>query len=559
VKDVAVDSTFEIRARFQYLEAGNQYNYDPDTLGTGVMKDRGVTVTRAVAFKTGDGSEVLTFVTRDGTGNQECTIESFVGIIQDRTYTSSDEISEFHNGASIVITTKNARKFGCYLNVLVCIPDDMVVVGLLGTPTDDKTDDWMEADGTPLNVPTNRDGLLFGEASTYCQENWCEKDKDNTFFDGVYGQSGTNLENYNNFEYYNDCGTPVDTTEIEELFKNASQEVVNGCNNDVECIIETEAGGEDAATALVEVNEEFETIVEEYNAAGAKTAPPTEQAVVPSSDDVSSSSVDTPSDDDVSSSTDSSAVYGDPHFKTWAGLNYDYHGICDLVMLSHPEFNGGLGMDIHLRAKKTKQWSYISTAVVRIGRDTFEVAGKKDGNTQLLNMVEVKNKEWDQNSVNIGRFPISYTPHFSNQREYVIDLGKKEYIHLKTWKDMVRVDIVVNHETNTFGGSLGLMGSYPEGIMLGRNGKAIIPEFNNFGQEWQVLSSEPNNFHVVEGPQHPSKCVIPSKSAMRRRMAQSIISRQEAEIACAKIGVDEFDLCVFDVMAIGDTDSAGAY
>merc|ERR1712166_298641 len=131
----------------------------------------------------------------------------------------------------------------------------------------------------------------------------------------------------------------------------------------------------------------------------------------------------------------------------------------------------------------------------------------------------------------------------------------------KTWKDMVRIDIVVNHETNTFGGSLGLMGSYPEGIMLGRNGKAIIPEFNNFGQEWQVLSSEPKIFHVVDGPQHPSKCDAPSKAVMRRRLAQTIISREEAEIACARVGVseDEFDLCVFDVMAIGDKTAAGAY
>merc|ERR1711972_856892 len=168
-------------------------------------------------------------------------------------------------------------------------------------------------------------------------------------------------------------------------------------------------------------------------------------------------------------------------------------------------------MDIHLRAKKTKQWSYISTAVVSIGGDTFEVSGNKDGNTELLNMVEVKKSEWDQNLVKIGRFPISYIKHHTNQRGYVIDLGKKESIHIKTWKDMVRVDIIVNNESNTFGGSLGLMGSYPEGIMLGRDGKTVISDFNKFGQEWQVSSYEPKIFHVIEGPHHPSKCDVPTK------------------------------------------------
>jgi hypothetical protein len=189
------------------------------------------------------------------------------------------------------------------------------------------------------------------------------------------------------------------------------------------------------------------------------------------------------------------------------------------------------------------------------------VSGKKDGNTHWLNMIEINNDAWNQNSVKISGFSISFKEIADSQREYYIDLGNKEFIHVKTWKDMVRVDIVVNRKTNTFGGSLGLMGTYPEGLMLGRDGKTIISDFDSFGQEWQVLSSESRIFHVVEGPQHPSKCEVPSKAVMRRRLSQAILSREEAEIACKSVGVseDEFDLCVFDVMAIGDKDAVGAY
>jgi hypothetical protein len=254
-------------------------------------------------------------------------------------------------------------------------------------------------------------------------------------------------------------------------------------------------------------------------------------------------------------------VNGDPHFKTWSGQKYDYHGICDLVLLSHPDFHGGLGLAIHVRSKKTKQWSYISTAVVFIGGETFEVAGLKDGDTHWLNTAEVESDRWVQNSVQIVGFPVKFEQIHTNQRDYEIDLGDDEYILLKTWKNMVRVDIVVNHGKDTFDGSLGLMGSYPEGTMLGRDGKTSLADLNKFGQEWQVLSSESKLFHLVDGPQHPSKCDVAGKTVMRRRLARSDISREEAETACSRaaVGEEEFDLCVFDVMAIGDKSAVGAY
>jgi len=257
-------------------------------------------------------------------------------------------------------------------------------------------------------------------------------------------------------------------------------------------------------------------------------------------------------------------VNGDPHFKTWSGAKYDYHGICDLVLLSHPGFDADLGMKINVRSKKTMRWSHISSAVVNIGVETFEVAGVKDGNTHWLNSNEVRNNDWEQETVKISGYPISYKRVHTESREYVIDLGNNESIQLRTWKDMIRVDIIDNQEQqeeSVFGGSLGLMGSYPKGIMLGRDGKTEITELDKFGQEWQVLSSEQMIFHVVDGPQHPTKCEAPSKQVLRRRLAESKISRKDAEAACAHIRFteDEFDLCVFDVMAIGDMNAAGAY
>merc|ERR1712166_1145025 len=59
-------------------------------------------------------------------------------------------------------------------------------------------------------------------------------------------------------------------------------------------------------------------------------------------------------------------VKGDPHFKTWNGDRYDFHGVCDLVLVHNLGFETGLGMDIHIRTKKVRQWSSVASAVVRI-------------------------------------------------------------------------------------------------------------------------------------------------------------------------------------------------
>jgi len=206
-------------------------------------------------------------------------------------------------------------------------------------------------------------------------------------------------------------------------------------------------------------------------------------------------------------------VSGDPHFKTWSGERYDFHGICDLVLLSNPKFRDDLGMDIHVRTKQTEQWSYVSSAVIRIGSETFEVSGSKHGNSFWMN--GIKGDQWEEGTV-ISGYSITYKKTHSNQNEYVIDLGNKERIIFKTWKDFVRVDIS-GAEADDFGESLGLMGSYPDGKRIGRDAVTVTNDWYAFGMEWQVRSDQ-TLFHTIEGPQHPAKCEVPTKSTLRRRL-----------------------------------------
>ena len=66
---------------------------------------------------------------------------------------------------------------------------------------------------------------------------------------------------------------------------------------------------------------------------------------------------------------------GDPHFRTWTGEMFDFHGGCDLVLVDTPDFANGLGFSIHIRTKIKTWWSYIESAVIRIGDSTLEVQG----------------------------------------------------------------------------------------------------------------------------------------------------------------------------------------
>jgi len=243
-----------------------------------------------------------------------------------------------------------------------------------------------------------------------------------------------------------------------------------------------------------------------------------------------------------------SGVYGDPHIRTWNGAQYDFHGVCDLVLLRNPEFGNGAGLDVHIRTKKMRQWSYVESAVARIGENILEVRGGE------------KSEFWINGIQGTGddELVISEYERISDTSlRLVVDLGDSEGIVFKTWNSFVSIR-VENPKYKNFVGSVGLMGSFPDGLKIGRKNN-IIEDINTFGQDWQVLSSEQKLFRDIEGPQHPQHCEIPTSVEMRRRLAASLVTVEEAEGACIGANSEDKDLCIFDVMATNDHSSAGAY
>jgi hypothetical protein len=156
---------------------------------------------------------------------------------------------------------------------------------------------------------------------------------------------------------------------------------------------------------------------------------------------------------------------GDPHFRTWHGHKYDYHGACDLVLLHSEKFDDGLGIDIHIRTKHRGQYSYITTAALRIGDEIFEVMGQ-DGGTHILNG-EVNMAL----PAKIAGHKITYNRHSDFQQTYLIHLPQKQTVVIKTWHDIVSVSIEHGTEAD-FGDAVGLMGDFSTGRLMARDGGA---------------------------------------------------------------------------------------
>lgn len=243
---------------------------------------------------------------------------------------------------------------------------------------------------------------------------------------------------------------------------------------------------------------------------------------------------------------------GDPHFVTWNGGHYDYHGACDLVLL----YSKQADVRVHLRTKHRRGFSYIASAAVQVGNDVLEVTGNN-------------NKDYYVNGEKKAALPmklhnhnhIEYHSPVEQQQSFIWNIGQGQKVVVKTWKDFVSVKLE-GAKAESFGDSIGLMGSYGTGVWLARDGETIIDDKDVFGQEWQVNADEPVLFQTVESS--GSTCPLPpaaddQSSKQRRRLGEAIVTEDMARAACEHADVNDFDFCVYDVMQTGDIEMSGAY
>jgi len=245
---------------------------------------------------------------------------------------------------------------------------------------------------------------------------------------------------------------------------------------------------------------------------------------------------------------------------TWDGSTFDFHGACDLVLVNNPEFANGLGLDIHIRTKIQTWWSYIDTAVLRIGGDTLEVQGGQNTATFWINGERQELPEQDgEVEATIGGSKIKYANISMKTKIFQLHPARGVSISLQTFNDFVRVNVKADEANGNMIGAVGLMGTYPSGKMVDRDGD-LVKDAVEFGKEWQVRSTEVKLFHSAEGVQHPEECRMPDPTVDKsRRLGESMITEEDASRACARVNEEERDNCIFDVLATNDKDMAGSY
>jgi len=236
---------------------------------------------------------------------------------------------------------------------------------------------------------------------------------------------------------------------------------------------------------------------------------------------------------------------GDPHFTTWTNQHYDFHGHCDLVLVKNQSFRNGKGISIHIRSSEYKTFfSYISAVAVKIGDDILEVGG--DGTHYVNGIAQAPLK-----SLGRGRFRITYKENNVQglRRIYKIGLDAHTAIVIRVHGEWIRVQIN-NAKEKDFQSSVGLMGSFQDGTLLGRDDETAFTSINDFGMEWQVHEDLDGQLFQTPSP-YPDKCNMPSEADMpsrRRRLSESTVSEEDAVRACSQWGKDGLKDCVMDVL-----------
>lgn len=200
------------------------------------------------------------------------------------------------------------------------------------------------------------------------------------------------------------------------------------------------------------------------------------------------------------------------------------------------------------------EYSYIETVALKIGDSVLEVASWGEYWVEGVEGAKLPAKLADT-------FEVTHNKRSDKEHQFIVSLDNEfdgERVVINVFKDMVSVKMG-NSNTESLGTSHGLLGTYEEGVPIGRNGTVLsLEDPEAFAEDWQVLEGEPKLFQNAERyPQAPAKCVRPDPATKEsRRRLGTTIAREVAAAACAHW--EHKEACIYDVMATGDIELASS-
>jgi hypothetical protein len=217
--------------------------------------------------------------------------------------------------------------------------------------------------------------------------------------------------------------------------------------------------------------------------------------------------------------------------------------------LHSSSYGNDLGLTIHVRTAEKNGTSYITTAVIQIGKDKMEI--QEDGTYY-----------WNDEAVTIlptlfGDSTLTYTVADGWLPMWTIKSPRGGTIFVQIFDVMVDVKLsgFLNEQISD---SVGMLGDIDSGFLISRSGDWMF-DTNEFGNEWQVRDTEPMLFHELKQPQFPLTCSMPKREDVERRL-QSLghISEEEAHNLCNDSG-KYYDSCVDDIRLFGNRETGKYY
>lgn len=242
----------------------------------------------------------------------------------------------------------------------------------------------------------------------------------------------------------------------------------------------------------------------------------------------------------------------DPHIQKWDGIWFDFNGQCDLVLLKSPNFDGtGRDLTVQVRTVIRSTYSFISDAAIQIDDSTLEFSSWGQFSWDGIAMDADRDLSADPT---FAGFQLVYEKQDKKSHSFTVRFDNQNKIVVSSFKDFVNVN--VHMKKDMLKQSVVLMGNVKSGESLARDGKTVMTDANEFGQEWQVRADEENLFIVDREPKAPQKCMMPELREQRPDTAEEAILRQAANKTCDKWARQNKVACVADIMATGNLEFA---
>lgn len=259
---------------------------------------------------------------------------------------------------------------------------------------------------------------------------------------------------------------------------------------------------------------------------------------------------------------------GDPHFDTFDGLSFDYHGAGEFVLV---ESTSGSPFEVQVRQEPAE--GVCSGVGVNTGVAT------QIGGSRIAFYAEEPNPLYVNGSPTAlpgGALALgdggSIEKDPSEPVGFIVRWpdGEQMEVAVREWNDngLVNADMILpSHRAGQVRGLLGNFNDDPTDDITPRGGSPLSPPVDwrdlthLFGESWRVDSSD-SLFDYLHGESWSDFVIdgFPDRPTLLEDLPQE--GRQDAEVVCAEAGIENeiaFDGCVMDIVCTGSNSLADSH